>query len=201
MPESPAGACAAVVLAAGASRRLGQPKQLVRQGDETLLRRTARLAVEAGCAPVVVVLGFEAERMRPELAGLPVQVLEHPAWAEGMGSSLRCGVAAVLSGDTGSPPDGVLLLVCDQPRLSRQHLLTLLDRHRTRGAPLTASLYAGRAGVPAVFAPEVFPELLAVEGDRGAREVIRAWGERVETVPWPDGAFDLDLPEDFDRID
>ncbi len=195
MPEARA---AAVVLAAGASTRLGQAKQLIEVGGESLLRRTARLALEAGCAPVVVVVGFEAERMRAELSGLDVEVVVHPEWREGMGGSLRCGVGSVFGERTaGTGPDAVLLLVCDQPRLTVDHLRTLLSQHEAGGTAITASQYAGRTGVPAVFAAAVVPELLECRGDQGAREVIRRDAARVQVVPWPEGAVDIDRPEDL----
>ena len=190
---------AAVLLAAGASTRLGQPKQLIQMDGESLLRRTARLAVEAGCSPVIVVLGSEAARMQPQLNGLHAHAIVHQAWPEGMGSSLRAGVEALLA-RPGSPPQALLLLVCDQPRLTLDHLHSLLRRHTDSGAPITASAYASRTGVPAVFSAAMLPQLLTLHGDRGARDLIRQAGDTVATVPWPDGVLDLDRPEDLLRI-
>jgi molybdenum cofactor cytidylyltransferase len=192
MPET---RCAAVILAAGASTRLGQAKQLIELSGESLLRRTARVALEAGCAPVVVVVGYEADRMRTELAGLGVEAVVNPEWQEGMGTSLRCGVSALPTALT-----DVLLLVCDQPRLTAEHLRALLGKHVAGRVAITASQYAGRAGVPAVFAAAVVPELLQCEGDRGAREVIRRDPARVQAVEWPDGAVDVDRPEDLGNL-
>jgi molybdenum cofactor cytidylyltransferase len=184
---------AAVVLAAGASRRLGQPKQLISIHGESLLHRTARLALEAGCSPVVIVLGHEAERLAVELSGLGVEPVVNASWSAGMGSSLACGVAAARR----SRPemDALLLLVCDQPRLTANHLRNLLDRQLFGSAVITASAYGGGLGVPAVFAPSLLPELERVEGDRGARDLILRHG--ADAVDWPDGAYDIDLPEDL----
>ena len=190
---------AAVVLAAGASTRLGQAKQLVRVEGESLLRRTVRMALEAGCSPVVAVLGFEAERMRAELEGLDAVVAMHPGWAKGMGSSLRCGVEAVCRMDP--VPDGALVLVCDQPRLTTETLRVLLRRHRAGAAQITASAYAGRMGVPAVFARTLFAELLRLDGDQGARNLILDHAQEAEGIPWPEGTVDLDAPEDLRRIE
>jgi molybdenum cofactor cytidylyltransferase len=194
---------AAVVLAAGASTRLGQPKQLVAFEGESLLRRTARLAFEADCSPVCVVLGFESERMRPELAGFPAQIVVNPGWQDGMGSSLRCGMETLRVADP--EPDAVLLLVCDQPRLTASHLRELLANHqaghKAGEITITASVYARRAGVPAVFSSKVFPELLVSVGDRGARDVIQAHAAEVRSISWPAGAFDLDRPEDLTTIE
>jgi molybdenum cofactor cytidylyltransferase len=183
----------AIVLAAGASLRLRQPKQLVLIEGESLVRRTARLALEAGCAPVAVVLGFEAERMAAELDGLAVQIVVNANWSSGMGCSLASGVAALRQACP--EMDALLLLVCDQLRLEATHLRDLLARHRSAAAAITASAYAGRAGVPAVFGRRLFPELERIEGDRGARELIVRHG--AQTVAWPDGAYDLDMPEDL----
>lgn len=189
---------AAVVLAAGASTRLGNPKQLIEMDGESLLRRTVRLAAEAGCAPVFVVLGFEAERMRPEPDGLPAVVVINQRWQEGMGSSLRCGMEAVSTLE--SKPAGVLLLVCDQPKLTAEHLRRLLEEQDGEPGRIAASAYGERAGVPAVFGLDFFAELLAIEGDRGARDVIRRHMNVVEAVPWPDGEVDLDWPEDLKEL-
>lgn len=191
--------CAAVILAAGASTRLGQPKQLVSINGETLLHRTARFAAEAGCAPIFIVLGFEAERMRDELTDLSVEAVVNPVWQEGMGSSLRAGMEAVRSLDP--QPEAVLLLVCDQPGLTVEHLRAILTQQtapRTAGeVAITASVYAGRAGVPAVFSAKLFGELLRSSGDRGARELIRAHAAEVQEIPWPAGELDVDRPEDL----
>lgn len=192
-------AFAAVILAAGASTRLGQPKQLVAIGSESLLRRTARLAMEAGCAPVVVVLGFEAERMIPELDGLRALAVRNEEWPHGMGSSLRRGLQAIAQLEV--QPAGVLLLVCDQARLAPDHLRYLLEAQGPHGSRITASAYAGGVGVPAVFGRDFFAELQAIEGDRGAREVIRRHTDVVRVVPWEDGALDLDQPEDLTGLE
>lgn len=186
---------AAVILAAGASGRLGQPKQLLQMEGESLLRRTARVALASGCEPVFAVLGFEAPRMALELAGLPIQAVVNEDWASGMASSLRQGVLEALA--TRPKVDALLLLVCDQPHLSVAHLGSLLAAHRQAGQPITASEYDGKAGVPAVLARSICPELLLLEGDAGAREVIRRDPARMKTVAWPPGLIDVDLPEDL----
>jgi molybdenum cofactor cytidylyltransferase len=192
--------CAAVVLAAGASTRLGQPKQLIRIDGESLLHRTARLALEAGCSPVFVVLGFEAEALRAQLHGLSVDIVMNHEWQEGMGASLRSGMEMLRKTD--AQPNAVLVLVCDQPRLTADHLRTLLAQHQSdRRATVTASVYARRAGVPALFSAKLFSALLASSGDRGARDLIRAHAAEVQGIPWPAGELDLDLPEDLITIE
>ena len=115
MPASPAQG-AAILLAAGASTRLGHPKQLVRFQNQSLLRRSAALALESGAEPVYVVLGSYAANLQPELEGLAVKVVVNPDWEEGMGSSLRCGIAEMQRETPGA--SSVLVLVCDQPLLT-----------------------------------------------------------------------------------
>ena len=192
--------CAAVVLAAGASTRLGQPKQLLLVDGESMLRRTARMAVESGCSPVYVIVGFNAQQMQAELQGLAVEVVVNDTWREGMGSSLRVGMEVLRKAEP--PADAVLVLVCDQPRLTADHLRQLLTLHKATGSVgITASVYGQRAGVPAIFWSRLFPALLASQGDRGARDLIRASATEVQGIPWPEGELDIDRPEDLSTIE
>ncbi len=184
---------AAVVLAAGGSRRLGQPKQLVLWKGEALVRRAARLALEAGCRPVRVVLGAEAEACRQALAGLDVEPILNPAWGEGMASSLRAGIRQLPE-----EAEAILLLACDQPHLEVSHLAGLLAVQAAGPEATVASAYGGVRGVPALFPRRRLPELAALEGDRGARALLA--GPEVREVPFPGGAFDLDAPEDLERL-
>ncbi|RMG64259.1 MAG: nucleotidyltransferase family protein [Bacteroidetes bacterium] len=185
---------AAIVLAAGASRRLGQPKQALLHVGEPLLLRAARLARAAGAEPVIVVLGAYAAQLRPLLAGETVQIVENPDWEAGMGSSIRCGMAAL--------PDtceAVLFLVVDQPGLSVTHLQALLQA--TSGPySMAASAYGQKLGVPAVFTARHFAALRTHEGPNGARQLLRSLPEQVARVPFPEGAWDIDRPEDLDRL-
>jgi molybdenum cofactor cytidylyltransferase len=93
---------------------------------------------------------------------------------------------------------GVLILVCDQPLLRVEHLAALLQRHTAGNALVTASFYSGKAGVPAVFASQLFPQVMSLHGDQGARELIRGPEGQVETIGWPEGAVDIDRPEDLE---
>src|ERR1700722_6692308 len=154
--------CAAVILAAGASRRLGQAKQLVKIDGKPLLGRTVRLADQAGCQPIAVLLVFEAEQMRSPFDGFGVIVAVNEDWRAGMGSSMRCGVETVLH--ISPRPENILLLVCDHFRLSADVLRQLLRLRGVANYPITAARYSGRLGVPAVFSSIFFPDLLDVSG-------------------------------------
>jgi molybdenum cofactor cytidylyltransferase len=136
--------------------------------------------------------------MRAELTGLDATPVVSEGWAEGMGSSLRRGMEAVCG--MKDQPAGALVLVCDQPKVTLEHLRRLLAEQDGREARITASEYAGRLGVPAVFGRGFFAELLEMEGDRGAREVIRRHSASVNIVPCPEGEADVDRLEDLERL-
>ena len=183
---------ALVILAAGDSRRLGSPKQLVQFHGETLLRHTAREACGAAAADVVVVLGFEAARMRGELRGLRARTAENALWREGIASSIRAGVAAL-----DPAAEGVLICVCDQPHISSAHVDALLAAAEAAPGRAVASMYGGAPGVPAFFPRALFDDLTALRGDAGAKRVLASQHEKLITVPWPAGAVDIDNAEDI----
>lgn len=193
-PEVSAPAAAALVLAAGGSRRLGRPKQLLPLHGEPLVHRTARLALEAGAAPVWVVLGSQAEDVRAALTDLPVRFALNRRWEEGLGSSIRAGVAAVIAEDP--PPTALLLLLVDQPRLDARLLRRILAAGRAHPQQRVACAYGGSLGVPALFPRVDLPDLLALRGDRGAKGLLQARPEAVVAVPFPGGEMDVDLPGD-----
>jgi molybdenum cofactor cytidylyltransferase len=183
----------AIVLAAGASSRLGQAKQLVVHRGRPLLRGAAEEALAARCDRVLVVLGAHEREVRAALVGLPVDVVVNDGWGEGMASSIRCGVEwAVREG--GEAWEGALFLVCDQPALSAAHLERLLGA-RQEGVAAVASRYAGSVGIPAFIGRALFPRLLELRGNEGAKRVLVA--SAPATVDWPEGAIDLDTPEDL----
>ena len=190
--------CAAIVLAAGASTRLGQPKQLLQMNGESLLHRTIRAAEEAGCAPIFVVLGFEAERMQRETADLEVRVVINQEWQSGMGSSLRSGMEALMK--ESQLPQKVVLLLSDQPMLSNKILLSLVKKSAETNSLIVASSYTGRLGVPAAFRKELYPDLQKVEGDKGAREVIQLYRDQTASIDFPEGAVDIDTVQDLELL-
>jgi len=183
---------AAVVLAAGSSQRLGQPKQLLRREDETLLRRAARLALASGAAQVCVALGAQSALLRPELHGLVVDVVEVPDWAEGMGASLR-QLQRVLHE---ARHRHVLILGCDQPALRVTHLLRLQEAARSAAAGSAFSAYAGVRGLPAVVAWPLWQQA-RFAGDEGLRALARDLATQgLAEVAAPELALDLDTPAD-----
>lgn len=193
-PERSAPTAAALVLAAGGSRRLGRPKQLLPLHGEPLVHRTARLALEAGAAPVWVVLGGRAEQVRAALADLPLRFTLNRRWEEGLAGSIRAGVRAALA--EAPPPTALLVLLVDQPRVDAGLLRQILAAGRAHPQQRVACAYGGGLGVPALFPRADLPELLTLRGDRGAKELLQARPEAVVSVPFPGGEVDVDLPGD-----
>jgi molybdenum cofactor cytidylyltransferase len=178
----------AVVLAAGASTRLGEPKQLVMLGGETLLERAVRAAREAGCSPVVVVVGAEAEQILERSALGDAVPVVNDQWREGMASSIRLGVQTLRSSNKDGA--GVLLMACDQPSVTVEHLVHLISENEVR-----ASRYAGGNGVPAFFPSCFFDRLMELKGDAGARNLLAQAG----SSDLQNGELDVDTAADLNR--
>jgi molybdenum cofactor cytidylyltransferase len=185
---------AAVVLAAGGSTRMGRPKQLLPWRGRSLLRHAADVALAAGCSPVVVILGAAAERLRPDLAGTPVTVVENPEWELGPGTSVRAGLTAI------GPADAVVFLACDQPRVDAEHIGRLIAAHQATSRPMAASGYGGTVGVPALFGRECFPALMDLPPAAGAKQLLTRHPELVAVAPFPAGECDIDTPADYQRL-
>jgi molybdenum cofactor cytidylyltransferase len=178
----------AVVLAAGASKRLGRPKQLARLGSETLLERAVRVAREAGCSPIVVVVGAEHVQVLENNALGDAMTVINDRWDEGIASSIRLGVQSL--GSLAQDAEGALLMTCDQPAVTAQHLFHLMSQTEVK-----ASRYGGRNGVPAFFPTRYFDRLMELEGDVGARELLA--GARHEELE--NGELDVDTMADLER--
>jgi molybdenum cofactor cytidylyltransferase len=176
----------ALILAAGSGKRMGGPKALRIWEGETLLQRTARIALTAGCQPVLAVVGDRD----PGTLEPPLQLIPNPEAEEGMASSIRAGVAAL-------PPEaeGVLLLTVDQIRVEEALLRHMLAHFLENPDQPIACAYAGTLGIPAVLPRRLFPALLALRGDRGAKGILLQ--EKVFAIPFPGGEEDLDTPQDL----
>lgn len=192
------GAVAGILLAAGTASRMGKDKLLLPIGGESLLRRAARRATEAGLHPLIVVLGHEVERMRGELEGLRCRIAVNPDYAEGIHLSVRAGMAALTEGDA---PDAVVVMLGDMPFVTRDMLARLVDHYRGGSAPLVISDYDGVKAPPMLYDRSLFPELRALQGPGCGREVVKRHGAEAAVVSWPAAALaDVDLPEDYERV-
>jgi molybdenum cofactor cytidylyltransferase len=191
---------AAVVLAAGASTRLGRPKQLVEFRGATLVARAAVEARRAGADPVIVVLGANASEIALVLADAPgVTTIVNERWREGLATSLAAGVREAMRNDGGPACDGVLIVMSDQPLVDHVAFRALIDEFED-GARLVAASYAGTVGVPAIIGREHFGALLELAGDEGAGRWLRARLDELRVVPVPGAEVDIDTSEDAERL-
>lgn len=187
---------AAIILAAGESRRLGQPKQLLTYHGQTLLERAIRLANEAGASPVLVVLGANFEKISAAIHSPNAIPVRNDRWRQGVASSIDAGMRALSV--CAPEAEGVLLMGCDQPRLTPDHLRALITAFIDQSAAaIAASSYDAVQAVPAVFPRATFAELRALRGDRGARPVIENPPCPVVALEFQGGEVDIDLPEDL----
>lgn len=187
---------AAVVLAAGSSRRMGQAKLLLPLEGRALVRHAVERALGGGVDRTWMVVGPDSEALQSALAGLDVEFVVNPAPQEGQASSIRAGIAVL-------PPavEAALVMLGDQPMLSPTVIPALLAAARRSGRPLVAPRYRDGQGNPVLFRRELFGELLELAGDQGARPVVQRVEGRVEWVhldlPMP---TDVDTPEDYEKI-
>jgi len=186
----------AILLAAGASRRFGSPKQLVRVDGQSLLQRALAAATELLGASVTVVLGAHAAQIAETLPPGSAGTLINRNWQEGIASSIRLGVQR-LPGAV----DGVLIVLADQPLVGTETLKRLITAWRRQPRQIIASHYGSVTGVPAIFPRWCFGDLTALRGDQGARIVIRRHADHVVRLPQPEAAVDIDYPEDLLEID
>lgn len=185
---------AAIILAAGASARMGRPKQLLPFGGKPMLRRVVETVLASPAEMVFVVLGHRAEEMRAALAGLPVQVVFNSDWERGLSSSLRAGLKAL-------PPyvRAALFVLADQPNLTASLLARLIAHHRQSGAPIVLPISRRERGNPVLFDRTLFPELMSLEGDVGGRMLIERHPNLVAGVEisYEEMPADIDTPEDY----
>ncbi len=183
---------AAIVLAAGGSRRLGHPKQLLRLGNTPLILRAALLAQQVANDGVIVVLGHERQRLRSLLRRhrRALRIVVNPRWHGGLSESLGEALQAVPRSAA-----AVLCLTVDQARIELKDLERLVRAWRARPTQPAAAHYAGRSGVPAIIPRRLFPAIRSLRGDTGAQAVLRNTG-MLTTVDMPSAAFDVDTPAD-----
>ncbi len=215
---SPQFQIAAVILAAGESSRLGQPKQLIQFRGKTLVRRMVDGASEAGCRPVLVVLGNSnrtslpgsargeareheidlVEAISSELKKTGATIVANPNWKRGIGTSIRAGVQHLIEIAPGV--EATVLLACDQPFVDRAVIEGLITLHHETRKPIVAASYAGTLGVPALFDRSRLQDLLGLDDSAGAKSIILSNRGQVAEFPFPEGEIDIDTAEDREQF-
>ncbi len=186
---------AALVLAAGASRRFGGPKLLAKYRGKPLISQSLASAEAVLPGQVHLVLGAHGDKLADHAGN--ARVIANPDWQAGLATSIAAGVAALADRF-----DHILLLLADQAALSPDHLRQLLSHHRQqRGDTITCARYHGLAGIPAVFPRPWFPALQTLRGDRGARELLRGGRAPVAMLDMPEAAIDIDRVEDLRHLE
>jgi molybdenum cofactor cytidylyltransferase len=186
-----------MILAAGQSSRLGQPKQLLEFRGRTLLRHVIEVAIAADCGEIVVVLGAAISACRSQIPK-EIPTVENPNWQTGMASSIGVGLNFLLLQHPNL--QAVLITVCDQPFISAPLFNQLITRYQTHSSRIVASQYGDVVGVPALFDRSLFPDLLNLTGDMGARKIIQKYQAECQVVAFPQGEMDVDTMADYAQL-
>jgi molybdenum cofactor cytidylyltransferase len=187
-----------IILAAGASTRLGEPKQQLLYKGKTLLQHAVDAAVESMAQVVIVVLGANAEVIKKDITNQGVAIVHNKDWEEGMASSIRKGITALqkLSPDI----DDAILMLCDQPFVDVALLNNLMLHKQQTSTPIIACAYNNTVGPPALFDKTYFNTLLSLNGQEGAKKLLMKYSRDVFTIPFEKGAIDIDTAADYAKI-
>ena len=186
---------AVLILAAGSSSRLGKPKQLVKFKSKTLLQHSIDVSEALDLSEKIIVLGANEETILNEVDLKNHKLLVNNNWQEGMSTSLKRGLEEVQNLHPNI--ENVLVLLSDQPFISEPVLQELIDKHLEANRLASFSEYRGIPGVPAIFSREIFPDLMRIEGDRGARDLIKNGLTNYQLVPFDKGIVDIDTEKDL----
>lgn len=190
--------CGVILLAAGQSSRLGQPKQLLVYQGKTLLQHAIDMVKLSPAKPIVVVLGSGIESILHTIDTTGLHIVENDDWQSGIGSSISYGVKSLQGFHP--VPDAVILMTCDQPFVSPGLLNELIAKQKETGAPIVASQYDETIGTPALFHLTLFGQLATLKGDSGAKKLIYQNKDDVVAVPFSQGGIDIDTLADYQAL-
>lgn len=190
--------CGIIILAAGNSSRLGQAKQLLTFNNKSLLRHVVDEAESIEEAEVILVLGAEKERLQPELQDSNVKICYNANWEAGMSGSIHVGIQTLL--ETQPDVTSCIISVCDQPYLNAAIFQSLIDKFKSGNCGIIASSYANTLGTPVLFAKSYFPALLQLEGQEGAKKLLKTFEKEVSFVPFDKGEIDIDTEADYHKL-
>ncbi len=187
-----------MIMAAGASRRLGQPKQLVKYQGETLIRRISKEALHTEIGNVTVVTGHDHKKVENEIKELGIDTFYNAEWEEGLGASIRNGLTNILN----AKPDtnAVLLTMVDQPYVDGAHLKKLANAYDSSRPMIIASAYSSTFGVPVLFDSQYFEEMKQLKGDEGGKKIFANYLRNIVEIPFIKGAIDIDEKEDLESL-
>lgn len=187
-----------VILAAGNSSRLGEPKQLLQFNGQSLIRHITGAALDIVGQNTIVVTGANSELVEKELADLPCRRVFNTSWQEGMSTSIKTGIHALQSQHP--HVKGVILAVSDQPFVSAEVFNALINTFEETAKGIVASKYSDSLGTPAFFATSYFPALLQLTGAEGAKKLFKRYSDDVSAYAFPQGSVDIDTQEDYKRL-
>ena len=187
-----------IILAAGASSRLGSPKQLLAYSGATLLQHSIDAAQSSDAASVLIVLGANAELIKSEINHTTATIVVNPGWKEGMASTIHFGLQTLV--EMHPQTDTVIFMVADQPFVTAALLNNLLELNRNEQRSIVASKYGSTFGTPVLFTKRFFPELLELTGDVGAKSLVRKYMNEAAFVSFPKGDIDIDTVEDYKKL-
>ncbi len=191
--------CALILLAAGPSSRLHKPKQLLNYKGKSLLKHSIEAALDSNAEPIILVTGSNAQEMEKEVTDIKINIIENENWQEGIASSIRCGINALLS--IAPEIEQTILMVCDQPYISPSLLNKLIDMQTETGADIIACAYAETIGTPVLFTKNYFYELLKLQGDEGAKKLVMKYKGSAAFIQFPKGEIDIDTGNDYENLE
>jgi len=189
---------AVIILAAGRSMRMGSPKQLLKYRNKSLLQHAIDTALESKVQKVVVVLGYEAGEIESQIHKKSALIIKNPEWDSGMASSIRRGIDFLQKQEP--IVDNVLIMVCDQPHVSKELITLMIHTQKERNNSIIACTYANTLGTPVLFHNQHFEELSQLTGDRGAKSILNNYAGSIVTIPFESGSIDIDTSENYKNL-
>lgn len=189
---------AVIILAAGNSSRLGVPKQTLWHDGQSLIRRVTGEAHLAKLNPVIVVTGAYSLEVSAELADCDVHLVYNEHWRKGMGSGIVAGISRLQT--MGSDAENAIIAVCDQPHVSAQLFRRLVEKAAESGRGMVACAYVGTLGTPVLFGRKYFGALLQLNGNEGAKKLLKLYHSDVVDISFPQGSIDIDTAEDYKEL-
>ncbi|WP_319423396.1 nucleotidyltransferase family protein [Pleurocapsa sp. FMAR1] len=187
-----------ILLAAGESRRMGTPKQLLSYKGNSLIRHAVTEAVKSNCDRIIVVLGANCDRISGEISDLPICVTYNTQWQQGMSTSIATGIKALLQMKVNS--EAIIIALADQPFINAQVYNRLIERYCQNQLKAVASNYSDTLGVPALFDRTLIPELLKMKQKGGAKQILNQYSDRAFNLDLPEAAVDIDTPADYQKL-